>query len=404
MYLARFQLAFSFFITSQISTNILCDTEQERTKSLFFLFTSYITWTYQSHTFSNSIETQLLLLVLSLIHLLKKSESKKVQHPHYIVSVLLGIFISLGIFNRITFVAFLIFPMTTLVKRYFKFKLTFLTLILSGLITSAILIHFDTVLFESSEYVITPLNNFLYNTKTENLAQHGIHPRYTHLLVNLPQIIGPAIVPFLFRNHYKASTAYLSIFSGLFFLSLVPHQELRFLIPLLPLVCVCIDFTNFESPMTSEWIMRVWCVFNLIMGVIMGSFHQRGVLEVLDHLQLTQYHGSQVWWKTYSPPTWLLGNEDLTIAGSAPKGDDSDLVIDLMGCEIEELVNTIKQLGQTILITPRSSVPLVEEIEDVSFERVWSYEWHLDMDHFDIDDIRTFYPGIDIYRVTYNLI
>ena len=41
-----------------------------------------------------------------------------------------------------------------------------------------------------SNYIITPLNNLLYNSSYDNLAQHGIHPYYTHILINLPQILG----------------------------------------------------------------------------------------------------------------------------------------------------------------------------------------------------------------------
>jgi phosphatidylinositol glycan class Z len=401
MYLARLQLAVSYFITSQIATSVLCETKQEISKTLFFLFTSYVTWTYQSHTFSNAIETQLLLAVISLIHLIKKSDKETKKHPHYRASLLLGFIISVGIFNRITFAAFLIFPLMALIKRYLTFRLSFITLIISFLTTSSILIHFDTILFNSTEFVITPLNNLIYNSQTENLEQHGLHPRYTHLLVNLPQILGPAIIPFFFRNHYKTSIPYLAIFSGIFFLSIIPHQELRFLTPLLPLMCICIDFINFESPITAEWVMRLWCVFNVAMGIIMGSLHQRGVIEALDHLQRQDYHGSQVWWRTYSPPTWILGNEDLLVSNEVPQSY-SDLVIDLMGAELENLVSTIRQLDETILITPRSSVPLLEHIENVTLEKVWSYKWHLDMDHFDISDLRTLDPGIDIYNAHYN--
>jgi hypothetical protein len=38
--------------------------------------------------------------------------------------------------------------------------------------------------------VVTPWNAFRYNRKTANLATHGLHPRYLHLLVNLPLLFG----------------------------------------------------------------------------------------------------------------------------------------------------------------------------------------------------------------------
>jgi hypothetical protein len=42
--------------------------------------------------------------------------------------------------------------------------------------------------------VVTPLNNLIYNMNTENLALHGIHPRYTHFAINLPLLYGPLFI------------------------------------------------------------------------------------------------------------------------------------------------------------------------------------------------------------------
>lgn len=49
------------------------------------------------------------------------------------------------------------------------------------------------------DIVITPLNNLLYNMNVDNLAQHGLHPRYTHFAINLPLLFGPlAVFGFLY--------------------------------------------------------------------------------------------------------------------------------------------------------------------------------------------------------------
>lgn len=40
---------------------------------------------------------------------------------------------------------------------------------------------------------ITPLNLLRYNLKASNLQDHGLHPRYLHLLVNWPMLLGPAM-------------------------------------------------------------------------------------------------------------------------------------------------------------------------------------------------------------------
>jgi phosphatidylinositol glycan class Z len=37
-----------------------------------------------------------------------------------------------------------------------------------------------------NNFVVTPLNFIKYNINTKNLSEHGLHPRYLHLLVNVP--------------------------------------------------------------------------------------------------------------------------------------------------------------------------------------------------------------------------
>lgn len=37
-----------------------------------------------------------------------------------------------------------------------------------------------------NNFVVTPFNFIQYNAYTSNLANHGLHPRITHLLLNVP--------------------------------------------------------------------------------------------------------------------------------------------------------------------------------------------------------------------------
>ena len=108
--------------------------------------------------------------------------------------------------------------------------------------------------------VLTPLNSLLYNLDVKNLAMHGLHPRATHLVVNLPLLYGPlALVALLSAagtvisrlrapatrsagemKGTAATVEWVLVGScglcGLLLLSLAPHQEPRFLLPLaLPL-------------------------------------------------------------------------------------------------------------------------------------------------------------------------
>lgn len=62
---------------------------------------------------------------------------------------------------------------------------------------TAYLIHVgaDSVYFlgSTAKLVLTPYNFLSYNLRTENLAKHGIHPRWLHVVVNLPMILGPSL-------------------------------------------------------------------------------------------------------------------------------------------------------------------------------------------------------------------
>jgi phosphatidylinositol glycan class Z len=131
--------------------------------------------------------------------------------------------------------------------------------------------------------VLTPLNSLLYNMKADNLAHHGLHPRFTHLLVNFPMLFGPlallavasALSALVSRPRgvkgagvaaSRASTrgerggrgssaetdtpwARSCVAAcgscGLMFLSLAPHQEPRFLLPLcLPMALLFAPFLD----------------------------------------------------------------------------------------------------------------------------------------------------------------
>lgn len=54
----------------------------------------------------------------------------------------------------------------------------------------------DTVYFRGDVFslVLTPLNFLSYNITPSNLAAHGLHPRWLHVVVNLPMIVGPGLL------------------------------------------------------------------------------------------------------------------------------------------------------------------------------------------------------------------
>lgn len=385
LYLLRLQLAITYIFVLHFSTRILSGSRQSSAKALFLVLGSYVTWTYQSHTFSNSIETQLVLIVLSLLKLIELGNSSDLA-----LCSLVSALTAFGIFNRVTFPAFIALPGLPLLTHFIRYPKSAIVSIVSFGLTCYLLVLADTRLFQSKEYVITPLNNLLYNSSYENLAQHGIHPRYTHVLVNLPQLLGPLIL--LLPGLSRSITTY-SLVSALLFLSVIPHQELRFLTPIIPLFSISVKLDSKYIGI----IIKLWIAFNMVMGVVIGVLHQRGVLVVLDHLRETKFDGVQFWWKTYSPPGWILNSPTIQYN----KGKENALY-DLMGMGIKELSEKISGFNNSILITSRSSSPLIKQLNgtnNLTFTKNWHYNFHLDLDHIDFSDLTTLQPGIDIYNI-----
>lgn len=110
----------------------LVQSPRRRREAIVLVASSYVTWTYQTHTFSNSGET--LLVAWSLV-LIQRIIENKVNHPKFLNPLLLtpkqqrsSIFSSgllaflfvFGLFNRITFPAFVVIPGLSLLPHFLR--------------------------------------------------------------------------------------------------------------------------------------------------------------------------------------------------------------------------------------------------------------------------------------------
>ncbi|CCC71545.1 hypothetical protein NCAS_0H02350 [Naumovozyma castellii] len=425
LYCARVQNLILYIITFKWSLPYLvpnCESSLDiSSKAELLMMTSYVTWSYQTHTFSNSIETNLLLIVLSLLQILLSKMSEKKNYSQVRVSLLLGGLISLGIFNRMTFPAFIMLPFLKLFFRFYRHKShwsSFLVLSLSILLTTSLCILLDTAIYESNEWVITPWNNLKYNFDISNLESHGLHPWYTHILVNLPQLLGPMII-FLPLILLKTSTTIptLSIMSSMVTLSYFKHQEFRFLTPLVPLLLIqlaaCIPNSIQQSSFKRSVIRLLWVLFNIIFAVIVGVFHQSGVIQSLSNFSspsTLEPITTHLWWKTYSPPTWLYMNSNLTVSTLADKSliefeTTTDHVVDLQGCDLTtlELImwDFLKHTDQVKLFVPKSVVKQLNPLMPIfKFDETMFVGSHLDLDHLEFGDWDTFSVGLFVYNVS----
>ncbi|GAV53994.1 hypothetical protein ZYGR_0AK04960 [Zygosaccharomyces rouxii] len=392
--LIRLQHFGLYFLVSRYALNHL---KHSGGQAEFMLQSSYIAWCHQSHSFSNSLETLLVLIALSLYSDLMQTPYGK----HAMVkSAVLSVVVTLGIFNRITFPVFLLLPSIVLFfKFYIRSRRSLMVLGLTLSLSTLSFIYVDTMIYGGSHWIIAPWNNFKYNLDESNLAQHGLHPRYTHILVNLPQLVGPAIlfiqVPRKSLRGWFTDIPVLSVFSGLALLSVFKHQELRFLIPLAPLTLMSLKLNKYWK----TYGLKVWIGFNIIMATVMGVLHQGGIVPLLDVMR-EEPLGVHIWWKTYSPPTWMYANSELISSttnfvdnvekvDNVPFSSIHDHVVDLKGCDEKLLNHTLNQFllqnTNVQVIAPDSVAHRLESLQDsYQFQSLQSWPLHLDLDHINL--------------------
>jgi phosphatidylinositol glycan class Z len=309
---------------------------------------------------------------------------------------------------------------------FLRRPLSFFSLVGFGLVFFCIAVFADTTFYKPSASfadvlrspVITPLNNLLYNTDTSNLALHGLHPHYNHFLVNLPQLLGPALVVMVLQAYNQGFIASwlknlraASALSATAMLSIFPHQEPRFLIPCVPLLLSCLQVRK------SRIFLAAWVIFNAVLGFLMGVYHQGGVvptqLAVPSVISTTTspWHeslkGTQplfttvVWWKTYSPPLWLLGDNstlnlnidtrDLMGKPGSEMVNELERLVPTCGSKQKsnELTSSLEQPDAVFVVAPKSVTFLDDflapQSPDSSLEllELWSYKKHISLDDLD---------------------
>ncbi|MCJ1322987.1 alpha 1,2 mannosyltransferase [Xylographa vitiligo] len=438
-YTLRIVMFILSFVLEDWAIHELVHSPRQRRIAVILVASSYVTWTYQTHTFSNAVET---LVVLWSLVLIRRILDNKVpgqdsvigatnadnwqQRSSVFTAAILGFLVVFGVFNRITFPAFILFPGVLLVPHFLRKYVCPLTLnnpttnlhlhghrplTLLSLNLSALLALFLALLTDHYFYTPflplasifrlppTPLRSLLYNLSPSNLSHHGLHPPYTHFLINLPLLLGPAL-PLLLNPPY--SPHLLPPFLATLLLSLIPHQEARFLLPAIPLF---LSGTHLpRSRRATRIFVTTWIAFNALIATLMGVYHQGGIvpmqlhLGALDASALTPPLAPNtpvLWWRTYSPPIWLLD-------GSALQ------TVDLMGTPFPQLLSAIanhtgtcggtlttkggvaaaaSSLQDILVVAPRSSRELDPyregEVAGWRWQEVWTAWRHLNLDDMD---------------------
>lgn len=216
---------------------------------------------------------------------------------------------------------------------------------------------------------VTPLNFIFYNVQELNLAKHGIHPFYLHVVVNMPLLYGVLYLLFMYNIYRYFSSAisfnnicWLSMFAivPVDVLTIFPHQEPRFLVPLLP-VMILVGASVMEKLRWRKAFGIVWIISNVVLAIFYGVLHQGGLVQSLFHLQKTvdttgTATGSNhvVFYHTYMPPRHLLLNQ---------KSQVTLIAHDLAGSEMSRLNQLVASL-HTAKDTRSLSVVLPSTVAD----------------------------------------
>jgi GPI mannosyltransferase 4 len=388
------------FVLEDWAVQELVNSPRHRQVAMMLTASSYVTWTYQTHTFSNAIETLLVLWSLVLITRIMADKDR----TSFLTCTSLAFLLVVGVFNRITFPAYFLFPAFKLLSHFRRRPLSLFIIAISGIIFTSLAISLDTSFYHSSsnstgsQIVITPLNSLLYNSRPSNLAKHGLHPLWTHVLVNGPLLLGPVFFLVIF-GWYRKSMRLGAAFGGVLMLSAFPHQEARFLIPAAPLILSATRIPNLGKKFVKVW-CTIWVIWNLLMGVLMGVYHQGGVVPMQIHIASTSsalsivegaaFQSKVFWWRTYMTPLWLLD-------GQIGRVD----TIDMMGAPWEEVKTNLEQVVPTCkrwtktektvieLVAPYSSIELDAllkggETGELVLKEIWRYGKHISLDDLDI--------------------
>ncbi|KAI0127613.1 glycosyltransferase family 22 protein [Xylariales sp. AK1849] len=386
------------FVLEDWAIHELVRSPRQRRAAILLVASSYVTWTFQTHTFSNSIET--IVVAWSLVLIERILDTSLQRTSSLLASTVLGVVAVFGVFNRITFPAFLWIPGLRLIPHFLKKPLSLVVLTASALVTVIVAICLDTSFYTPHSItwsdliynpVVTPWNNLQYNMSPANLATHGVHPWYQHILVNIPMLIGPAAGLLCFQP--QLSLRLYSAISGIFVLSTYQHQEARFLLPTIPLILSSVQLP--KNPVALKIWVGVWITFNVLLSFLMGVYHQGGIVPGQVFLSKQPDATNAIWWKTYMPPIWLLNgkNEVLTTRD----------VMDMEGVKLLEELGKLatcdtpadrrnneylKEANGTYLVAPLSATWLDpylpnKGLEGLRFREVWRYKQHFNLDDLD---------------------
>lgn len=161
----------------------------------------------------------------------------------------------------------------------------------------------------------------------------------------------------------------------------------------MPAVPLILSSIRLPKRYVRTWI-GAWLTFNVVFGVLMGVYHQGGVVPAQIFLSKQENIKRAYYWKTYSPPIWLVngnatGTEIVNLMG-APGEDVTKILSAKAPCmKHRGLGPNLHAPGSIVLAAP-NSVTFLDPIltgdtrSDLRLTEIWSHRKHLNLDDLDI--------------------
>lgn len=354
------------------------------------------------------------LLFLEVLDRLEQSSDPTVNKQSLILFMCIqSAVVVWGTFLRPTYILFIL-PLGIIELAFILVKFKYISMILC--LPSVLLVFFNTFIcviidtlyfhnvsllqafqvdFSRFKLIYTPYRFLTYNSNSYHVSSHGLHSRFTHFLINWPLIFGPIFTFRLFtqplqRRSISSCIAWISVVFPTFVLSIIPHQEARFLIPCLPCACFVVGQSvdakvrhtkRKDVSCTCISIIVLWIFHQFILILFYGYLHQAGLFSYMRTIP-SNVTGcvTHVFFRTYMPPRFLL-NIPLEKSSHYPSQSCKSL-IDLGGSNVTILNNTINHLktyqnfsGILKLVSPAVFAILIRDLFFITvfFFRVKQY-------------------------------
>lgn len=380
---------------------------------------SYVVLTFLPRTLSNSLEyflfaAAMYLVIKHLTQLTKVSRRKTNTR-------LLALVMATGFFNRPTFICFAFVPGLAWLYGFLRLNLRlaevsshFLHFTATFLATSFTFIFFDSLYYNqgsSGSLVVTPYNFLSYNTDTSKLNLHGLHPRITHMFLNVPMLFGVLGIAGYFTLAKWVLVAVkkgclnislsdrlmmASFLLPILLLSAFPHQEARFIIPVFfPLVFIASNALTSGGKWFTRLMVGLWIFGNVAGLLFFGFVHQGGVIPALFYLNhLDTESKSVIFYRTYMPPRHVL-----LMNTTSPKYS----VRDVMGGSLYSLRETlnIQSLHNDILLVSPTSLrhQIIDSILNWHFVFLKRFACHVSTEDPPQFNGILNYMGLDIHQL-----